>query len=231
MREVYVVGFGGAAGSGKTTAANMLAEGAQPMQSEHFEFSDPIMQIGRSLLADISNNQNSRTEDYKGILSDKLSEYGMSVSFDQNIPQLSDAYIKSLCSGELAELTHETKNQHRPLLEWLGRSAIVMVSPTVWGDILRHNVGASLQTGNRLITIGGVRTTADRALIRELSGSMIRMVRNLQGRTQLDTEYQLSEWTADYTVFNEKTKDELFEEIGRIWADIVEDNNSQSIAQ
>lgn len=231
MREVYVVGFGGAAGSGKTTAANMLAEVAQPMQSEHFEFSDPIMQIGRSLLADISNNQNSRTEDYKGILSDKLSEYGMSVSFDQNIPQLSDAYIKSLRSGELAELTHETKNQHRPLLEWLGRSAIVMVSPTVWGDILRHNVGASLQTGNRLITIGGVRTTADRALIRELSGSMIRMVRNLQGRTQLDTEYQLSEWTADYTVFNENTKDELFEEIGRIWADIVEDNNSQSIAQ
>ena len=231
MREVYVVGFGGAAGSGKTTAANMLAEVAQPMQSEHFEFSDPIMQIGRSLLADISNNQNSRAEDYKGILSDKLSEYGMGVSFDQNIPQLSDAYIKSLCSGELAELTHETKNQHRPLLEWLGRSAIVMVSPTVWGDILRYNVGASLQTGNRLITIGGVRTTADRALIRELSGSMIRMVRNLQGRTQLDTEYQLSEWTADYTVFNENTKDELFEEIGRIWADIVEDNNSQSIAQ
>ncbi len=229
MREVYVVGFGGAAGSGKTTAANMLAEVAQPMQSEHFEFSDPIMQIGRSLLADISNNQNSRTEDYKGILSDKLSEYGMSVSFDQNIPQLSDAYIKSLCSGELAELTHETKNQHRPLLEWLGRGAIVMVSPTVWGDILRYNVDTSLQAGNRLITIGGVRTMADRALIRELSGVMVRMVRDLPGKAQLDTEYQLSEWSADYTVFNENTKDELFKEISRVWANIVE-NNTQDIA-
>lgn len=230
MRETYVVGFGGAAGSGKTTAANMLAEVAQPMQSEHFEFSDSIMQIGRSLLADISNNQNSRPEDYKDILSGKLSEYGMSVSSDQNIPQLSDAYIKSLCSGELAELTHETKNQHRPLLEWLGRSAIVMVSPTVWGDnILRYNVDTPLQAGNRLITIGGIRTMADRALIRELSGAMVRMVRDLPGKVQLDTEYQLSEWSADYTVFNENTKDELFEEISRVWVDIVE-NNTQDIA-
>lgn len=230
MREAYVVGFGGAAGSGKTTAANMLAEVAQPMQSEHFEFSDSIMQIGRSLLADISNNQNSRPEDYKDILSGKLSEYGMSVSSDQNIPQLSDAYIKSLRSGELAELTHETKNQHRPLLEWLGRSAIVMVSPTVWGDnILRYNVDTSLRAGNRLITIGGVRTMADRALIRELSGAMVRMVRDLPGKVQLDTEYQLSEWSADYTVFNENTKDELFEEISRVWVDIVE-NNTQDIA-
>ena len=207
----------------------MLAEVAQPMQSEHFEFSDSIMQIGRSLLADISNNQNSRPEDYKDILSGKLSEYGMSVSSDQNIPQLSDAYIKSLRSGELAELTHETKNQHRPLLEWLGRSAIVMVSPTVWGDILRYNVDTSLQAGNRLITIGGVRTMADRALIRELSGAMVRMVRDLPGKVQLDTEYQLSEWSADYTVFNENTKDELFEEISRVWVDIVE-NNTQDIA-
>lgn len=229
MREAYVVGFGGAAGSGKTTAANMLAEVAQPMQSEHFEFSDSIMQIGRSLLVDISNNQNSRSEDYKDILSDKLIEYGMSVSSNQGIPLLADKYIESLYSGELDKLTPETKNQHRPLLEWLGRSAIIMVSPTVWGDILRHDVGTSLQTGNRLITISGVRTTADRALIRELSGSMIRMVRNLQGGTRLDTEYQLSEWTADYTVFNENTKDELFEEIGRIWVDIVE-NNTQDIA-
>lgn len=229
MREAYVVGFGGAAGSGKTTAANMLAEVAQPMQSEHFEFSDSIMQIGRSLLADISNNQNSRPEDYKDILSDKLSEYGMSVSSDQNIPQLSDAYIKYLCSGELAELTHETKNQHRPLLEWLGKSAIVMVSPTVWGDILRYNVDTSLQAGNRLITIGGVRTIADRALIRELSGVMVRMVRDLPGKVQLDTEDQLSEWSADYTIFNENTKDELFEKISRVWADIVE-NNKQDIA-
>lgn len=230
MREAYVVGFGGAAGSGKTTAANMLAEVAQPMQSEHFEFSDSIMQIGRSLLADISNNQNSRPEDYKDILSGKLSEYRMSVSSDQNIPQLSDAYIKSLCSGELAELTHETKNQHRPLLEWLGRSAIVMVSPTVWGDnILRYNVDTPLQAGNRLITIGGIRTMADRALIRELSGAMVRMVRDLPGKVQFDTEYQLSEWSADYTVFNENTKDELFEEISRVWADIVE-NNTQDIA-
>lgn len=211
MRETYIVGFGGAAGSGKTTAANMLLEIAQPIQSEHFEFSDSIMQIGRSLLADISNNQNSRPEDYKDILS--------------------DAYIKSLRSGELAELTHETKNQYRPLLEWLGRSAIVMVSPTVWGDILRHNVDTSLQAGNRLITIGGVRTTADRDLVSKLSGSMVRMVRNLPGRIQLDTEYQLSEWTADYTVFNENTKDELFEEISRVWVDIIENNNSQGIAQ
>lgn len=229
MREAYIVGFGGSAGSGKTTAANMLAEIARLIQSEHFEFSDPIIRIGSSLLTDISDNQNSRPEDYKDILLDKLSEYGMSVSSDQNIPQLSDAYIKSLRSGELAELTHETKNQYRPLLEWLGRSAIVMVSPTVWGDILRYNVDTSLQAGNRLITIGGVRTVADRALIRELSGAMVRMVRDLPGKVQLDTEYQLSEWSADYTVFNENTKDELFEEISRVWVDIVE-NNTQDIA-
>lgn len=131
MRKAYVLGFGGAAGSGKTTAANMLSEIAQPMQSEHFEFSDSIMQIGRSLLADISNNQNSRPEDYKDILSDKLSEYGMSVSSNQGIPVLADTYVESLCSGELVELTHETKNQHRLLLEWLGRSAIIVATPTV----------------------------------------------------------------------------------------------------
>lgn len=105
-----------------------------------------------------------------------------------------------------------------------------MVSPTVWGDnILRYNVDTSLQAGNRLITIGGIRTMADRALIRELSGAMVRMVRDLPGKVQLDTEYQLSEWSADYTVFNENTKDELFEEISRVWVDIVE-NNTQDIA-
>jgi len=58
---------------------------------------------------------------------------------------------------------------------------------------------------------------------------MVRMVRDIPGKVQLDTEYQLSEWSADYTVFNENTKDELFEEISRVWADIVE-NNTQDIA-
>ena len=230
MREVYVVGFGGSAGSGKTTAANMLAEIARPIQPEHFEFSDPIIRIGSSLLTYISDNQNSRPEDYKDILLDKLSEYGMSVSSNQNIPQLAGDYIESLHSGELVELTHETKNQHRPLLEGLGRSAIIVATPTVWGDILRRNIDVSLRAGTGLITIGGVRTIADRDLVCELSGSIIRLVRELPENVQLDTEYQLSKWTADYTIFNEKTKIELFEEISRVWVDIIE-NNAQNIVQ
>lgn len=213
-----VVGFGGAAESGKTTAANMLVDIAQPTRHFHIEFSDPIMEIGKSLtdgsVADESD------------LVDKFYTELQSLQPDMPLQRidglrLPDAYASNLFNRKFGALSAETKQQHRPILEWIGRSAIQSVSPQIWGDIVYTNVLQEQEAGSDLITIGGVRTVADNQVVQNLHGYTVRVLRGDDAVARLDTEHELNSWNADFTVRNDRSLDGLRNSVRDIWSKIV----------
>lgn len=62
MRRQHVVGFGGAAESGKSTSADMLVSIAQPHQHEHIEFSDPILMTASEWLRKLDESTVNNSE-------------------------------------------------------------------------------------------------------------------------------------------------------------------------
>ena len=216
MKEV--VGFSGAAESGKTTAASMLVDIAQPTRHSHIEFSDPIIEIGK-LLTDGSVTDESELVDKFYIELQSLQPDTLLQRIDGL--RLPDDYASNLFNRELGVLSVETKQQHRPILEWIGRSAIRLVSPQIWGDIVYTNVLQKQETGSDLITIGGVRTVADNQVIQNLHGYTVRVLRGENTATRLDTEHELNSWNADFTVRNDGSLDDLHNSVHDIWFKIV----------
>lgn len=202
-----VVGFGGAAGSGKTTAANMLVEIAKPSSYAHIEFSDPILEIGGLLISRGVANQDALIEG----LRHGLQSMGQGLHLREvAAPALPDEYAAALFGGGLGILSAETKSQHRPLLEWIGRTAIELVHPEIWGNIVENKVLTLNRSGCDLITVGGVRTLADSEVIRGLGGVLVKIVH--QGNCSAadnPTEYQLDDWYPDFLIDNSGTIGEL----------------------
>lgn len=156
-----IIGFGGTAASGKSTAARMLREASGSQKAMHFEFSDPIMSIGASCLNSMTERDFVFNQDVaRKVLCDELRQYA---TYDggrllEDIPELPHDYVRRMGDGPPIPLTQENKALHRPLLEWIGKSALVLVSPTIWGDILNMGIDSAKNEDVDLITIGGVRT-------------------------------------------------------------------------
>ncbi len=218
-----IIGFGGAAGSGKSTAAELLREVSGIKECSHFEFSDPIVGIGQSWLLAMEErgfnfNQNLALE----ILCEDLSKY---IAFEPgdkigDIPEVPEGYINSIKGNQIGKLTPETKIHHRPLLEWIGKSAIELASPMVWGDMLRSDIEESIAGGSNLVTIGGVRTVANSNLVHDLNGKTVKIIRSSAAGFSLRPnlmEYQLNEWQADYTIYNNGSIEDLRDEIKAVW--------------
>lgn len=220
MSEFRVVGFGGAADSGKTTAAEMLVQAADPKHHEHLEFSTPILEAAQQWVLVVGENLTEETCQTHALVEVLGTVSGTSVhSKDVDIPKLDKAYTTRL-AGMLIDrqITHESKNAHRPLLEWLGRSAIQLVSPRVWGDTVHTKINQAKEDRADLITVGGVRTAADQQVVKQSNGAVIRLRRGTP-QEQL-SEYQLYQWPADFDIENNKSLDDLYEAVAIIWSDL-----------
>lgn len=230
MNRSHLIGFGGAAETGKSTAAEMLIEAAQPQSHEHIEFSAPILEAAQFWLGRTALNSTINESDCTAALDDTPHTITGTrpVSRDiSNLDPLDKQYLNKLAERQISHLlSAETKNIHRPLLEWLGRSAIQLISPNIWGDAVRAKIRKAKEQSSSLITVGGVRTIADRQVLKDEEGIVIRLHRHT--RLILPSEYQINQWEADFDIQNEGTLDELRDRIGRLWRELQETAANQA---
>lgn len=224
MSQSYLVGFGGAAGTGKSTAAEMLIDAAQPQFYERIEFSAPILEAAQFWLARTALNSTISESDCAVALHDSLNMItgAPPVSRDTSaLDPLDRQYLHKLMDRQISPIVSaETKSIHRPLLEWLGRSAIQLISPNIWGDAVRAKIRKAKEQSSSLITVGGVRTTADQQAIKDEEGIVIRLHRHT--RLILPSEYQINQWDADFDIQNDGTLEELRDKISHLWRELQE---------
>ena len=230
MSRHHVVGFGGAAESGKSTSADMLVSIAQPYQHEHIEFSDPILMSASEWLRNVDENTVNDNEARVRLLAHILSESLVMQLLDLSkvTTQLNEGYLKNVLDGALnVPVTPENKSSHRPLLEWLGHTAIELVSPRVWGDIVQQKVANAIGRGADLVTVGGVRTKSDYEVVHNLGGTVMSLHRSRDNEPLL-TERQLTDWVADFKINNNGSLEDLRERLAVIWAQISVDQDADN---
>lgn len=224
MVESRVVGFGGAAGSGKTTAAEILVDIAEPTQHKHLEFSEPIIEAAQSWLGRVTNEVTCKAAQIEMLLEVLESVPIDNFSLDSMAP-LDEQYVIKLFEEQIARsISPETKNTHRPLLEWLGRSAIQLVSPNIWDDAMCEKINRAKESGINLVTVSGVRTIEDYKTIKRADGTVIRLSRSRD--LGLPSEYQLNQWPADFDIQNNGSLGKLRQEIEIIWDDLEKNNQN-----
>ena len=220
-----IVGFGGRAESGKTTAAEMLVAIAQPRRHTHIEFSDPIMQAAQAWLNSMANEN---MLDF-GIAAERLSQVlGWFIAQDRgqnvaDVGHVDSGYAARITDGTISRtITSETKSAHRPLLEWLGSGAITLYSVTVWGDTVTSKINAAAKDEADLITVGGVRSVADYGVVKSAGGLVLRLHRG-SGESANATERDLRTWIADFEILNDGTLDSLRGQLEEVWQSTVND--------
>ena len=213
MSEIF--GFGGRKESGKTTAANMLREIADPLDYEHIEFSDAIIGITQHWLTRLRDNPDASPTQHREWLADILTESAVKIRGTGQHNTLPPEYIKKLHANSAPDIKKD-KEEYRLLLEWLGATAITMASPGIWGNIVAEKIQTAKTNETGLITIGGVRTAADSETVRSPGGTLIRLHRQNDQPVAL-TEKQLGMWPADYDIDNNGTLEDLKNEVTRIW--------------
>lgn len=224
-----VVGFGGGAESGKSTAAMLLTSIARPNQYEHIEFSDPIFITANEWLNELDDTSVDNPDTHIQILADVLGR-----SLDVPIPNpsratahLDDIYKRDILHHNKTHVTPENKKVHRPLLEWLGHTAIQLISPRVWGDIVNQKITTALSSGADLVTVGGVRSISDSYIIHNQDGHIIRLYR-AGGSESLISESQLSDWVPDFEILNNGSLEHLRKELVNVWTQIALDQKAQT---
>lgn len=218
---MIIAGLTGGIGHGKTTFADLLA--GQSGHARHVESSELIAEIATSLrseqlnhpapddisaintwlapLAEIVRLQVHASIDPADLTltTKRLAEHPE--YFDKLFEYLRQVQTQpSLAS---VEITNETKEAFRPLLQWLGGYLVIMVGPGVWYDEIIRRIGHLRQVD--LVTIGGVRYPGDAERIRNAGGYIVAIERPgqaTQDATDL-TERQRSLITPDATVIND----------------------------
>ena len=128
---------------------------------------------------------------------DKLLEY---LRLMQNQPELANL-----------DITDETKDIYRSLLQWLGGYMVIKAGSGVWYNELLRRIAHLQSSGYDLVTVGGVRYPADAERLRNAGGVIICINRpGLPERDSRDiTERDRSLIEPDSIVINDGSLEEL----------------------
>lgn len=208
-----LIGFGGRAESGKTTSTELLSTMANVETHEHIEFSDPIIEVANRMLDVIDpsllDDANYRSRTLSAILDIACAEG----SLHQNESDPSDCLRKA---DFTRRITTENKAEFRPLLEWIGKKALVLVSSSIWGDMAMQKIDDAVSRNVELVTVGGIRSVDDCEVIRKYGGVVVKLTRNTNS-VSLPTEESVDDWSPDFNVINNGSLDDLRLEIEKIW--------------
>lgn len=188
---MIIAGLTGGIRHGKTTFANLLA--LQSKSSHHFESWELVAEVAAALraethvhpsagniaainewlypLADLVNlhvHANVSFEDLK--LTDELVQ-----AYPEHYTKLFEYLQLIEADPSLADtdITADTKETFRPLLQWLGGYLVAKVGSGVWYDELVRRIAHLRSSGYNLVTVGGVRYPGDAERIRNAGGVII----------------------------------------------------------
>lgn len=236
---MIIVGLTGGIGHGKTTLASLLAGHCH--SAYHFESWELIAEVASALLSEQTTHP--LADDIDGInnwlipLADIVNFHmHTSVSFrdirvsPESLAEKPENYAKLLeylqAVAADPELPHriidiDTKDDFRPLLQWLG-GYMMTISPGLWyGEIVRR-ISQLRANGYELVTVGGVRYPDDAERIRNTGGMILRLQRPLEPTLDTNdlTERERSFIKADATISNNGSLAELSSLAGHIYEDL-----------
>lgn len=195
---MYIVGFTGPINHGKSSAAKFLEE--QELHSKHIESWQIVAEVAEKLNAkfDIEMMRNTDLTSINSWLFNLLEILPQTVNFPVSFDQIEirehelDAnpnmfsklfiYVDRLKDnpGMAMEAIEESnKEEHRPILQWLGGYLTAELSDRIWlNEITRriHELDDSVQ----LCTVVGLRFPSDAEVIREAGGIIIEVSRPSQ---------------------------------------------------
>lgn len=235
---MIIVGVTGGIGSGKTTFAEFLATNTQ--KTKHFESWLVIAEVAnawRSAAPIHPDPQDFRAiNDWLRPLSSIVTSVcNKPVEFDQleltpeRLKNAPDSYAKLLEYLELmlkcpelqkGQITQDSKETYRSLLQWLGGYFEKNVAAGTWYDEIVRRIQQTRDVD--LATVGGVRFLGDARRIARAGGKIICIDRpdiSLQDANEI-TEREQKLIVPDATVINDAGLPELGSVAAKIWKDL-----------
>lgn len=237
---MYIVGLTGKIDSGKTTFGSYLATYAG--RSAHWESWQLIAEIANGLRA--QDLPSPSFEDLEAVnqwlapLPDLVKTATTRlVPFDEiqlttekiaaapeNYSKLQEYLTQMQAQPELqhGDITEETKETFRSLLQWLGGYLIVLDDEGIWYDELLRRIKAK-EGELDLATLGGVRFPGEAERIRNANGVVVRLERpSIEARDAYDlTEREGAMIPSDTTVVNDGTLEDLQLVAQTLWQDLA----------
>lgn len=212
-------------GSGKSTAANMLHEVAA-VPAKHFETSDCVISFANGWLERTGEITVANEHDLV-TLSELAAQasgnlVGADTDFTENISSLNDylAWRHELPEADKI-ITRANKDEHRPVLQWLGAEMVTQVDKSFWTRMMEQSIIAAQRDGvTKLITACGIRYDDNALMIRARGGQIVEVVRPvvtphaLQGHA---AERGISRELIDFTIHNDSDLATLRAKVQRFW--------------
>jgi hypothetical protein len=121
-----------------------------------------------------------------------------------------------------SQVNEATKDQYRPILQWIGGYMVTCVDPGIWYNEMMRRAKQAGEEGIQLCTIGGVRFPSDADIVHQGGGYIVHIVRPLLGETDIadPTERERIHIHPDITIINDAGLLELVKVAQRMYADI-----------
>lgn len=236
---MQIVGVTGSIGSGKTTFAQFLANSAG--RSKHFESWQVIAEVANIFRAVTQHHPkstdivaiNAWLQALPPIVSDVCRK---PVEFEQirltavKLREAPDNYAKLLEYLELmasqpelqtVQITEESKETFRSLLQWLGGYFVKTIDTGIWYDEIIRRI--RLESDLDLATVGGVRFPGDARRITHAGGIIAYIDRPSIGTQDAAeiTERERGLIVPDTTIINDAGLPELRSTAAKVWKDLV----------
>jgi hypothetical protein len=195
---VIIAGLTGGIGHGKTTFASLLA--ARSRAAIHFESWEIVAEVATALKDDVAVHPEADDleainewllvlpEIVEVVAHVKLSYLDIKVTperiaehpeYFEKLFEYLRAVTVTPALGQTA-ITAETKEDFRPLLQWLGGYLVAKGGPGVWYDEIIRRIGHARSGGCDLVTVGGVRYPGDAERLRNAGGLILEISRPSQ---------------------------------------------------
>ncbi len=192
---MYVIGLTGAPQHGKSTVGRLLRDLAGAHRSVDLEYSDLIIAVANGWLCSLPEwlKQPSTTDPvilanaWIALLPPALElTTGKSLdtrsllirSNDQTSKDLHRPLIEYTSRLRFPErITRSNKIEHRRLLQWLGARMRILVSESIWSDLIEAELTKLNALNYQLVTVGGIRSRHETIPIWHRDGIVIRVVR------------------------------------------------------
>lgn len=226
---MIIAGITGGIGYGKTTFAKFLAD--QSSSARHLETWELVAEVATALKDD--SKQHPAPDDLVAVnrwlypLADIVrTSMHVLITFGdiqltperlEQTPENYDKLFEYLQAVKInpalvtTAITEESKEQFRPLLQWLGGYLVARAGSGVWYDELLRRTAHLRTSGCDLVTIGGVRYPGDAERLRNAGGMILEIKR--PGQVEQDrhdiTERERTLISADTTVINDSSLQNL----------------------